>query len=284
MPAVASDVSMRTRRSGVKPVDRDSLALYSADMPSSERQVVSLTVVNTDGEPETFELPGPGGTIRCGIGAPGRRSGVWRIWSDAKSNKSDVYVAIRTLAGYQKWSLHESGDWRFQWVTETRAAEFTESTDRTIDRWEQPAEVGTTGMTKGLAIWVRQCDIVPIENDDEASHATVQWLPTPPPGYAVGIHVVVARPGQGLVDLGRAVPFDGFTLADGRVVLVLVLGREVTEELNISLREAQREAINRSDVDWRTVKSPRMAITGSDDEGVRFIWDTAVIVNHGSLP
>ncbi|MFI7001794.1 hypothetical protein [Nocardia sp. NPDC050175] len=191
-----------------------------------------------------------------------------------------MYVAIRTLAGYQKWSLHESGDWRFQWVTDARAAEFTDSTDRIIDRREQPAEVGTTGMTKGLAIWVRHCDIVPIDDDDDPSHAKVQWLPAPPPGHAAGIHIVVARPDQGPVNVIGAVPFDGFTLADGRVVLVLLVRSEATEDVSVALREAQREALSRFTADWRTVAAPRLAISGFDEEGVRFVWDTALIVNR----
>ncbi|MEU0872611.1 hypothetical protein [Nocardia brasiliensis] len=250
-------------------------------MSSPDKKVVFLTIGTGEGEQETVELPGPGGTIRCGVGEPGCRSGVWRIWSDAKSNKSDVYVAIRTLAGYQKWSLHETGDWRFQWVTEARAEEFTASSDRIIDRWEQPAEVGTTGMTKGLAIWVRDCDIVPIDNDDDPSHAQVQWLPTPPSGHAVGLQVVVARPGQGAVGLGGAIPFDGFTLADGRVVLALMLHRQTTEEVNTAVREAQRAALSDCTIDWRTLVAPRLAISGFDEEGVRLVWDTAVVVEDG---
>ncbi|MFE3100371.1 hypothetical protein [Nocardia tengchongensis] len=243
-------------------------------MSMPDRQVVSLTLQIGDGEQETVELPGPGGTIRCGVGEPGCRSGVWRIWSNPK--KSDVYVAIRALAGYQKWSLHESGDWRFQWLTDARAAEFSGSTNRIIDQWEQPAEVGASGMTKGFSIWVRPSDIVAIDNDDDPGHAKVQWLPAPPPGYAMGVHIIVARPDQGFVHLPGAFPFDGYTLADGRVVLVLMQRREFTEEANAGLRDTQREWISRSDVDWETVASPRMVMSGSDDQGNRFVWDAAV--------
>ncbi|MEU1204037.1 hypothetical protein [Nocardia sp. NPDC005825] len=194
-----------------------------------------------------------------------------------------MYVAIRNIAGYQKWSLHESGDWRFQWVSEARAVEFGGTANRIIDRWEQPAEVGASGMTKGLSIWVRHCDVVSMDNDDDPKHAQVQWLPTPPPGSAVGIHIVVARPDQGIVDLSNSVPFDGFTLADGRVVLILMQYRELTDEVNAVVRDAQREAVARANVDWGAAVAPRMVISGFDDQGIRLVWDTAVIVNRESL-
>jgi len=64
------------------------------------------------------------------VGEPGHGSGLWRIWgANAGSGKSDVFVAARNVAGVQKISLHESGDWRCQWVGATNAERFTGSPD-----------------------------------------------------------------------------------------------------------------------------------------------------------
>jgi hypothetical protein len=60
-----------------------------------------------------FGVAGPGGVIRVVVGEHGKQSGVWRIFAPEK-NYGDVYVGVRSLLGEQKWSLHESGDWRFQ--------------------------------------------------------------------------------------------------------------------------------------------------------------------------
>ena len=80
----------------------------------AEGDSLKFTMWNDAGESETVELDGPGGTIRVVVGEPGRQSGVWRIW--ATRNTSDAYIGVRAILGYQKWSLHESGDWRCQWI------------------------------------------------------------------------------------------------------------------------------------------------------------------------
>jgi hypothetical protein len=71
------------------------------------------------GNSEDVVLPGPGGTIRVVVGEPGRQSGVWRIW--APPTKFDVYIGVRAILGYQKWSLYETGDWRHAWLTDEKA-------------------------------------------------------------------------------------------------------------------------------------------------------------------
>jgi hypothetical protein len=111
----------------------------------------------------TFPLAGSGGTLRVAVGMPGRRSGVWRIW--ANRSKSDVYVAARSIAGIQKFSLHESGDWRHQWVTPQQAEEFTADRNRVMDRWPRPPD-GPGGWTKALSIWVLKQDVQEIEDDE----------------------------------------------------------------------------------------------------------------------
>jgi hypothetical protein len=60
----------------------------------------------------------PNKPIRFAVGQPGERSTVWRLW--ANSNKSDVYLGSRKSADIFKISLHESEDWRQQWVNRDR--------------------------------------------------------------------------------------------------------------------------------------------------------------------
>ena len=179
---------------------------------------VTLVLRDSHGQQDSVEVHGPGGTIRVAVGRPGHRSSVWRIW--ANQNKSDVFVAARVLAGTQKFSLHESGDWRNQWVTKEKAQRFTSKENRVLDQWPRPpARPG--GWTTGLTIWVPSDDLLDI-TDDKQSLAGVDWIPEPPPDSAIGIHVVVAEPDRGFVTLRAAAPMDGFRLADGRVVLVVV--------------------------------------------------------------
>ena len=175
---------------------------------------VTLVLRDSHGQQDSVDVHGPGGTIRVAVGRPGHRSSVWRVW--ANQNKSDVYVAARVLAGTQKFSLHESGDWRNQWVTKEKAQRFTSQENRVLDQWPRPP-AGLGGWTTGLTIWVPSVEVLDIA-DDKQPLAGVGWIPEPPPDSAFGIHVVVAEPDRGFVKLQAAVPMDGFRLADGRVV------------------------------------------------------------------
>jgi hypothetical protein len=217
-------------------------------------------------------LTGSGGTIRVAAGRPGRRSGVWRIW--ANRSKSDVYVAARSIAGIQKFSLHESGDWRHQWVTPQQAEQFTAAPNRVLDRWARPPD-GPGGWTKALSIWVLKEDIQEIEDDDQASEG-VAWTPEPPVGFAAGIHVVVAKTDLGSVRVQGARPLGGFSLAGGEVALVLIGLGEVDEEQHERLNEFRDRALAMVPPEQlASAKAPRVSLFGFDNQGNRFVWDLA---------
>jgi hypothetical protein len=236
--------------------------------------IVTFVIEDDDGNRADVQLSGPGGASRLVIGEPDCQSGIWRIW--ANKPKSDVYIGIRSILGYQKWSLHESGDWRFQWVTEAKASEFTGSTDRLVDRWQQPPEV-RAGWTKGFTIRVRHQDLV--DRPGEVEPAGTVRLPAPPEGHATSVHVVVARPDQGRIALHGLLPVDGFTLADGRAVLLITSVDAVLAEQNQMVDAAMSEGVRQMrerGVDLSTVGSPRMLASGHDADGNRFVWDVAV--------
>ncbi len=89
--------------------------------------------------------------IRIAIGSPeAMQSSVWRFWS----NKNEVYVAARDIAGFQKISFHSSGIWRLAYVSEKEISDplITDSDPRVIHRWKRPQE-----FIKG---WTQCLDIV----------------------------------------------------------------------------------------------------------------------------
>jgi hypothetical protein len=153
--------------------------VMTSELPDVDPGPITMMVTNSAGHSETVELPGPGGTIRVVVGESGRQSGAWRIWSPA--NKSDVYIAVRAIAGYQKWSFHESGDWRFQWISDEKAEEFGVD-NRVIDRWQPPNEYGATGITRCLAIRVRHQDLVEVAEPEKLPKDAL-WVPSPPEGH-----------------------------------------------------------------------------------------------------
>jgi hypothetical protein len=241
-------------------------------VPPQQRSVI-LELTDERGERiGTYPLTGSGGTIRVGVGRPGRRSGVWRIW--ANRGKSDVYIAARSIAGIQKFSLHGSGDWRHQWVTPNQAEEFTANRDRVMDRWPRPPE-GPGGWTKALSIWVPKEDVQEIEDDNQVREG-VTWTPEPPDGFAVGIHVVVAETDRGFVRVSGVRPLDGFSLASGEVALVLMGLSELDEQQRQRLDEFRARALAMvSRERLASAKAPRVSLFGYDDQGNRIVWDLA---------
>lgn len=242
-----------------------------------------ITMVFGDGKEinEQLILDGPGGEFRVVVGEPNRQSGSWKIWSPPR--KSDVYVAVRAIGGYQKWSLHESGDWRFQWVNDERAKQFGKAT-RIIEQWQQPGEVGDTGWTKGFSILVRQKDLVHVADPERVPNSAIR-IPEPPEGHVSGIHVAMARPNMGYVPTPGQLPLGGITLADGRALLLLVTVQPVIEEQDQSVDAAIRatvEASAKAGLDLAKTSAPRMALFGHSEDGHRSVWDVAIPIHEAN--
>src|SRR4051812_38855109 len=139
-------------------------------------------MVDANGKEIVEELDGPGGTIRMAIGEHGRRSSTWRVW--ANPTTADVYVAARPIAGVQKFSLHQSGDWRHQWVNEDQAVTHGGVANRVLDKWERP-ETPSHGITPGLSIWVPHGHLDEIPGDRDTA-SDVIYLPDAPEDHFAG--------------------------------------------------------------------------------------------------
>lgn len=236
---------------------------------------VTLAVWDANGNRQDLPVPGPGGEVRVVVGEPGKQSGSWLIWS--RPNKFDVYVGLRAILGYQKWSLHETGDWRYQFLTDEKAAKFTDR-GRVIDQWKRPAEVGGTGWTRGLAIRVRHQDLVEVANLERVPGDAI-WIPAPPEGHMVGLHIVIARPDLQQIELSNVRPVAGYSLVNGQAMLLLASVDPVTDEDNQTVDNAVAQMIQQlrdQGIDLSSAGALRAAIGGNNPEGERQVWDVAV--------
>ncbi len=135
----------------------------------------------------------------------------------ANRNKDDVYVSTRRSAGIFKVSLHESGDWRIQWVSADRgdvtfiSYEADAEPGRLMHRWTRPAP-GGSGWTDALSIWVPWADVSDIPGDAEPGH-DAQWLEPAPTGCATEFRIVIVEPGRGPYELTGALYGRGLGLA-----------------------------------------------------------------------
>ena len=216
--------------------------------------------------------------MRVAIGERGHRASIWRIW--ANRSTSDVYVAARAIIGVQKFSLHQSGDWRYQWIG-GNAEIYTDSNNRIIDRWERPPEPAH-GWTRSVAIEVPHGHIDDIADDPDAD---VMWLPEGPVGHLGGFQIAVATPDKGEIDLKGMFPLGGFQLVSGECVIVLYSQRQETND-DLTYR---RQALRRTEkmlsarghslaelIDQHETGAIRFAVHGNDEHDVRHVLDLSL--------
>ncbi|SHP14099.1 hypothetical protein [Mycobacteroides abscessus] len=229
-------------------------------MPSIPPMIVKLR--DSQGSTSELVLPGPEG-IRFVVGEPGRHSAVWRMWGG--KTVPDVYIAVKDIIEYQKWSLHPKGKWRHAWVKSaealTRAAELGHEGDRAIQEWDPPDEIGDTGLRRGLEIRVRHQDLVDVDEAKDLKPDTI-WLNPPPEGHEVRIGIFVARALQpGIIDVPGFTPFAGMSLPNG-IAAVLIRethaieprhGADLERAVNYILAAAQEKGTDLSARDVRLV-------------------------------
>jgi len=192
-------------------------------------------------------------------------------------NKSDVYVAARVLARDMKFSLHESGDWRHQWVGEMdkRIGNAGNKRGRVIDSWNRPPEP-PHGWTRGLSIWVPLEDVVDAPEDRQREEG-VAWVALPDDGSAVVFHILIASSLRAMAEFRDAVVIGGFTLANGEAAIVFAaLGHQsqMEREWLTEQRKLIRQSI--SGMDNGNGGVPRALVFDSDQDGHRVVWDIAV--------
>ncbi|QTF81735.1 hypothetical protein SEA_BEEGEE_32 [Gordonia phage BeeGee] len=89
-------------------------------------------------------------SFRFAVGsAGGPRSSTWIVFCSKKT--ADWYAAVRTLAGVQKYSFHESGKWGWGFVEQAADLYVDEGASRHLDLWDRPAEF-VPGWTRALSI------------------------------------------------------------------------------------------------------------------------------------
>ncbi len=94
----------------------------------------------------------------------------------------------------------------------------------------------------------------------------------------VGLNVVIASPDRGEVATTGAIPLGGFTLVDGRAVLVVVSVERVPDEQNPMIETKLAEAmaqVRHQGIHLAAADAPRATLSGRNPEDDRFVWDVA---------
>jgi hypothetical protein len=216
----------------------------------------------------TVPIDTNGGVVRVAVGEVGKRSEVWRIWANKRT--SDVYVAARKMAQVQKFSLHESGRWRYAF-TEQGASHLPEGTDRAIDKWT--AKEADEGFLAALAIEIRAQDVIEFPDDMKADD--VHWIEPPPEGHYVSIRLSFLTPDAGVYHPLGGNPIEAIGLADNRALIVAYQVEPI-----LALRWDNMEAARRRVLDGlrfsQVMPGQRLAVFSNDENGIRYVFDTAV--------
>lgn len=237
-------------------------------------------------------LPGPEGVIRFAVGEPGKQSAIWRIFAP-NPDTFDVYVGARAMLQWMKWSLHQSGNWRFGWVESekalTRAEELvglTDDDDRAMFKWDRPEEIRNTGLTRGLEIRVRHQDLIEVAQPEKAPADTI-WIPAPPVSYKTCLAVFIARAKQPeVIDVPTFHPLAGISLADGRAALLIAEQQplEPVDDQLVALALPQLLAKAREAGADLTSQGLRALLrTDSVDGGDQLVYDVAVPPEPGPV-
>lgn len=228
--------------------------------------------------------------IRFTVGEPGRRSTVWRVW--APPGKDDVYIASRQSVGIFKISLHESGDWRCQWVKhdheDVTYHVFRKGADpdgRIIAQWQRPPPIAA-GWTEALSIWVPGDDILAVPGDGELPDE-LQWITAPDSGEAAEFRFWFVQPRKGSFDLTAVFRkeknspsvVNGFRLASGEVLLVLAAVCQLDDQRLRTLTKVRRlaRACIEPSFDMSPATGPRTAVLETEEDGHANVWDLSLL-------
>lgn len=209
-----------------------------------------------------------GGIVRFAVGERGFRSSVWRVW--AGKNASDVYIAAREAASVQKFSLHESGRWRYAYTEQAVGKHLPDDMDRAIDKWDR-REFDEAGRLPAIAIEARAKDLCVVPNDDAPN--TVRWIAPEPEGSYTSVRISIIKPDTGFrFPIGGRL-IDGIRLANDWFVLIVAATETGHEEKWAGLEEI-RDRVVAANPQIREVEAPRLVIFGNHNEtGIRMVYD-----------
>ncbi len=234
----------------------------------------------------------PSQPIKFAVGSPGLRSGLWRVWS--LKNKDDVYVKPISRESFSKISLHESGEWRHQVVTDKLShpslhfVQMPDPSSRILDRWERPVQY-TEGWTEALAILIPSEDVVPVPADHHKPTDVNRWVLRAPPGEMSEFRINLVSEHAPALVFGRqdwrTNPLSiigAYRTCSGQTVLVTHHRTRMTEHQRQQIEQLRGDMTSNLPPDFDTTAQtgPRLIGAATDADGCRLYLDLAIHPNR----
>jgi hypothetical protein len=214
-------------------------------------------------------------TFRVAVGdSNGAQSTVWRIWT----NRTDVYVSARDIAGDIKVSLHQSGTSQIGFTAESAEKRGIHPHARLASRWHRP----TGGkVVREFQIIIPASEVVPLRHQ-AGRKADISWQPVSSPGtctYLTLFHGAgwSADPDPLLqVDDVLVTQLESWALPNGDHVWVTLHAAALSPEQHTQLVDTKREILSHSTAKVRRARNPRGFAFGEAPDGSRFLIDVCL--------
>lgn len=205
--------------------------------------------------------------------------------------KDDVYIKAMSEESFTKISLHESGQWLHQIVTEREdhpQVHWVTQPDpesRVLDSWQRPAAID--GWVHAITLFMRSEDIVHVPDDLVRPSAVGRWITAAPAGECseFGVFLIESSAPRRAVPTHRlatsALTIVGaYQLAGGE--FVMVTHRRTTWTANEKFRFATASAEHRrsfpSDFNADPATGPRAVMGVAYEDGHRAYVDAAIVL------
>lgn len=223
----------------------------------------------------------PGAGFRFGVGsASGLRSSVYRIWTAKRS--ADVYIAAVPMAGTQKVSLHQTGNWQHSFLSQVAMKYVHRNSERHLEKWVRPKPI-TDGWTRGYCVTIPRTELRYYGSDGVGD---VRWADDPGPGHWVSIEIMLAEANiNSTLILDDAILLGSLALSSGGGV-TLVARRYKPEPDAAQKLGAYREICLRdrelSDFQ-KAVQGPVVGLHGHQRDGTRGVTEVAMTLPPPSV-
>ncbi len=134
-------------------------------------------------------------SLRFGIkDEEGHRAATWKLWTQVRTGKSDIYLVCRTLGSKLKASLHDFDNWHYAYTQETFKEKVeglaSKQADRFIEKWARPENIAK-GITLAFRIVTPSSSVSQSINEMRNINGDIIWIPNAPKLKAIEIDIFV---------------------------------------------------------------------------------------------
>jgi len=218
-------------------------------------------------------------SIRFGItDQEGRRAATWKLWTQRRTGKSDMYLICRELGSKLKVSLHDSGSWHYAYTQETFKEKVegivAKQRNRFIEKWSRPKSIAE-GMTLAFRIVTPWSSVTSPIGETKGN---IIWIPNAPKPKATEIDIIITAETMpvtgwpGKRSMGTSF-IGSFQLESGETIWVVYMVIDMPDLSAIRGKAQFYRGMGPHDLEGGNL---RISVYGHEKDGSRAIYDCVV--------